>query len=111
VIEPIGDRILVAPEPEQETIRGGIVIPTTSQEKPQIGVILEMGPDVNKQPSIASSAEWSQQQAGAKKGQLVIGQRIIYGKFSGTEITVEGEPYLILRAEDVLAIVHPPAEQ
>lgn len=111
MIEPIGDRILIAPEPEQETIKGGIVIPSTVQEKPQIGVILEMGPEVNKQTPAATSAEWSQQQAGAKKGQLVIGQRILYGKYSGTEITVDGENFLILRADDVLAIIHPPAEQ
>lgn len=112
MIEPVGDRILVSPEAEADTVRGGIIIPSTTQEKPQIGTILELGADVNKKPGgISSSAEWSQQQAGLKKGELAVGQRVLYGKYSGTEITVDGTGYLILRADDVLAILHPPAEQ
>lgn len=97
-IEPVGDRILVKPEPEEETMKGGIVIPSTAQEKPQIGVILEMGPTVN-QTALATVAP-------GRTGQLEKGQRVLYGKYAGTEITVENEDFLILRGEDVLAILH-----
>lgn len=106
-IEPVGDRILIKPEPEEETVKGGIIIPTTAQEKPQIGLILEMGPMVGVKAQ-ASSLAAGVRGEGDDRQQLANGQRVLYGKFSGTEITVDSEAYLILRDVDILAILHSP---
>jgi chaperonin GroES len=91
-IKPLADRVLVQPM-EGETIKGGIIIPDTAKEKPQQGKIIAVGPgrvDDNGQ-RVAPEV---------KKGDTVL-----YGKYAGTEVTVGGTDYLILREGDILAIL------
>ena len=92
-IRPLEDRILVRPEDAQETTISGIVIPDTAKEKPQEGTILAVGPGKR-----------------SDSGELIPmdvkeGDRVVYSKYSGTEITLEGEDLLILSARDVLAVL------
>ena len=84
-LKPLGDRILVKPIPTEEKV-GGIYIPDTAQEKPQKGKVVAVGPG-NKENPIT----------------LKVGEEILYGKYSGTEIKYEGNEYLIMRESDVLA--------
>ena len=91
-IKPLADRVIVEPM-ESETMKGGIIIPDTAKEKPQQGKIVAVGPgrvDDNGQ-RVAPEV---------KKGDVVL-----YGKYAGTEVNVEGHDYLILREGDVLAIL------
>ena len=91
-IHPLEDRVVIAPADEAESMRGGLYIPDTAKEKPTQGEVIAVGP-----------GRW-------EKGERVpidvkVGDQVIYGKYSGTEVTVDGEQYLILRESDVLAIV------
>jgi chaperonin GroES len=91
-IKPLADRVIVQPM-EGETMKGGIIIPDTAKEKPQQGKIIAVGPgrvDDNGQ-RVAPEV---------KKGDTVL-----YGKYAGTEVTVQGADYLILREGDILAIL------
>jgi chaperonin GroES len=91
-IKPLADRVIVAPM-EKETMKGGIIIPDTAKEKPQQGKIVAVGPG-----SVSDSGERVKPEV--KKGDVVL-----YGKYSGTEVNVDGADYLILRESDVLAIL------
>jgi chaperonin GroES len=91
-IKPLADRVIVAPM-EQETMKGGIIIPDTAKEKPQQGKIVAAGPG-------AASDSGERVAPEVKKGDIVL-----YGKYSGTEVSVDGNDYLILRESDVLAIL------
>jgi chaperonin GroES len=91
-IKPLADRVLVEPL-EGETMKGGIIIPDTAKEKPQQGKIVAVGPGRTSDDGKRIPPE-------VKKGDTVL-----YGKYSGTEVTVEGKDYLILRESDVLAIL------
>jgi chaperonin GroES len=91
-IKPLADRIIVQPM-EQETMKGGIIIPDTAKEKPQQGKIVAVGPGRVDDNGNRVAPE-------VKKGDVVL-----YGKYAGTEVTVEGNEYLILREADVLAIL------
>ncbi|MCP4291820.1 MAG: co-chaperone GroES [bacterium] len=91
-IKPLADRVIVAPM-EQETMKGGIIIPDTAKEKPQQGKIVAAGPGVVRENGDRVALEVS------------VGDTVMYGKYSGTEVSVEGEDYLILRESDVLAIL------
>ena len=89
-IRPLHDRILIKRIAEQETVRGGIIIPDTAKEKPQEGEVIAVG---------AGKIE---------KGQRVpmdvkVGDRVLFGKYSGTDIKIEDVEYLILREEEILA--------
>ena len=92
-IRPLHDRILVRRLEEQETVRGGIIIPDTAKEKPQEGKVVAVG--------------------GGKVGDdgkripldVKAGDKILFGKYSGSEVKIEDDEYLILREEDVLAIL------
>ncbi|MGH2747234.1 MAG: co-chaperone GroES [Actinomycetota bacterium] len=93
-IKPLEDRILVRPEEGEETTASGIVIPDTAKEKPQEGTVLAVGPGKRSDNT----------------GDLIPmdvneGDRVIYSKYGGTEIKLEGEELLILSARDVLAIL------
>ena len=92
-VQPLGDRVLVKPLEAKETTKGGIVIPDTAKEKPQEGEIVAVGEGRKTDDGkvIALSV---------KKG-----DKVLYGKYSGTEINVEGEEHLIIKEEDILAIV------
>ena len=92
-ITPLADRVVVKPLDETEEMRGGLYIPDTAKEKPQQGEVIAVGPgrlsDEGKRLEPDVSA----------------GDKILYGKYSGTEVNVGGEDYLILRESDILAIV------
>ena len=92
-IRPLHDRILVKRVEEQETVRGGIIIPDTAKEKPQEGKVVAVGSgkvgDDGKRIALDVKA----------------GDRILFGKYSGSEVKIEDDEYLILREEDVLAIL------
>jgi chaperonin GroES len=91
-LEPLDDRIVVKPGEEEETTVSGIVIPDTAKEKPQEGEVVAVGPgrfeDGTRVPM-----------------DVKVGDRVLYSKYGGTEVKVEGEEYLVLSARDVLAIV------
>jgi chaperonin GroES len=91
-LEPLEDRIVVKPGEEEETTVSGIVIPDTAKEKPQEGEVVAVGP--------------GRFDEGARVPMDVkVGDKVIYSKYGGTEVKVEGDEYLILSARDVLAIV------
>jgi len=91
-IKPLADRVIVAPM-EQETVKGGIIIPDTAKEKPQQGKIVAVGPGTVSDNGDRVAPEVSN------------GDIVLYGKYSGTEVNVDGNDYLILRESDVLAIL------
>jgi chaperonin GroES len=92
-IRPLEDRILVRPEEGEETTVSGIVIPDTAKEKPQEGTVLAVGPGKRSDSGELIPVDVSE------------GDRVIYSKYGGTEIKIEGEDLLILSARDVLAIL------
>jgi chaperonin GroES len=91
--KPLGDRILVQRTEADEEIRGGLVIPDTAKEKPQEGKVIAVGDG-----KTLDSGEKVQMAVKA-------GYQVLFGKYSGTEVTIDGEEYLILREDDVLGIV------
>ena len=92
-VEPLADRVVVLPLEEEEQMRGGLYIPDTAKEKPQSGKIVAVGPGKLSEEGVRI------------KPDVEVGQTVLYGKYSGTEVTVEGEDYLILRESDILAIL------
>lgn len=92
-LKPLHDRIVVEAAAKEEKTAGGIILPDTAQEKPQRGTVLAVGPGKRLDSGQLAPVD-------VKKGETVL-----YGKYSGTEVTVEGTDYIILRAEDVLAVV------
>lgn len=91
-IKPLADRVLVRPDAAEETTSFGIIIPDTAKEKPQRGTVVAAGPGkVENGTKVDMSV---------KKGDT-----ILYGKYSGTEITLDGEEYLIMRESDILGIL------
>jgi len=92
-IKPLSDRILVLRIEDAETKKGGIIIPDTAKEKPMQGEVMEVG--TGRQTEEGKIIPMT-----VKKG-----NKILYGKYSGTEISIDGEEYLIMRESDVLAIV------
>jgi chaperonin GroES len=92
-VRPLADRILVRRVEEQETVRGGIIIPDTAKEKPQEGEVVAVGPG-------RLTEEGKRIAMDVKKG-----DRILIGKYSGTEVKIDGTEYVILREEDVLGVL------
>ena len=91
-IRPLNDRIIVKRLAEEEKTKGGIIIPDNAKEKPQEGEVVAVGNGKVLQNGTKVSPE-------VKKG-----DRILFGKYSGTEIKVDGEEYLMMREEDILAV-------
>jgi chaperonin GroES len=91
-ITPLGDRLLVKRIEEEEVQKGGIIIPDTAKEKPQQGEVVSVGKG---------------RMEDGKRIPLEVekGHKILFGKYSGTEVTLNGEEYLIMREEDVLGII------
>lgn len=87
-IKPLADRVLIAPAPAEEKTVAGIIIPDTAKEKPLKGKVVATGDGTKDEKMV-----------------LKAGDEVLYGKYSGTEIEVEGEKYLIMRQSDVLAIL------
>ena len=92
-VEPLADRVVVLPLEDEEQMRGGLYIPDTAKEKPQSGKIVAVGPGKLSEEGVRI------------KPDVEVGQTVLYGKYSGTEVTVDGEDYLILRESDILAIL------
>jgi chaperonin GroES len=90
---PLHDRILVRRVEEAETIRGGIIIPDTAKEKPQEGEVIAVGKGKSNDEGKVFPLD------------VKAGDRILFGKYSGTEIKIDGEEYLIMREEEVLGIL------
>jgi chaperonin GroES len=87
-IKPLSDRVLVQPAAAEEKTAGGIFIPDTAKEKPQRGTVVAVGPGTKDDPTT-----------------LKVGDVVLYGKYSGTEIQVDGKDLLIMRESDVLATI------
>ena len=87
-IRPLVDRVLIEPAPAEETTASGIIIPDTAQEKPQRGKVVAVGPGKPDEPTTVK-----------------VGDAVLYGKYSGTDLQVEGKDYMIMRESDILAIV------
>ena len=92
-IKPLADRVVVKPIEEMEVKKGGIIIPDTAKEKPMQGEIVEVGPG-------RTSDEGNRMPMEVKKG-----DRILYGKYSGTEVSIGDEEYLIMRESDIFAVI------
>ena len=92
-VKPLADRVVVKALEEAETMRGGLYIPDTAKEKPQQGEVVAVGPGKLSDEGKRIEME------------LKVGDKVLYGKYSGTEVTVDNEQYLILREGDVLAVV------
>jgi chaperonin GroES len=91
-VSPLADRVVVKALEETESMRGGLYIPDTAKEKPQQGEIVAVGPGrFEKDKRVPMEVK--------------VGDKVLYGKYSGTEVTIEGDQYLILRESDVLAII------
>jgi chaperonin GroES len=91
-VSPLADRVMVKPLEEAEQMRGGLYIPDTAKEKPQQGEILAVGPGRYEEGKRIPP-------------DVKVGDKVLYGKYSGTEVTVDGDQVLILRESDVLAII------
>ncbi len=92
-VRPLGDRVLVKPLEAKEKSKGGIVLPDTAKEKPQEGRVIAVGKGKVSEEGKTTPLE-------VKKG-----DKILYGKYSGTEITIDDEEHMILREDDILAII------
>lgn len=93
-IKPLADRVLVKPIEQQEVKKGSIIIPDTAKEKPQEGEIVAVGTGRISEKGEKIDLE------------VKIGDKILYGKYSGTEVKVTDEDYLIMRESDILAIIN-----
>jgi chaperonin GroES len=92
-VKPLADRVVVKPLEESEQMRGGLYIPDTAKEKPQQGEVVAVGNGKVGDDGKRIDME------------LKVGDKVLYGKYSGTEVTISDEQYLILRESDVLAVV------
>ena len=92
-IRPLGDRIVVEPLEAEEKTKGGIILPDTAKEKPQEGKVVAVGKGKVGEDGKVVSME------------VKVGDKVLYGKYSGTEITIDDKEYIILKEEDILAVV------
>ena len=90
---PLHDRVLVKRIEQEDTTRGGIIIPDTAKEKPMQGEVIAIGPGAKNENGSITPLD-------VKKG-----DRVLYGKFAGTEINIDGEDYLVLRESDIMGIL------
>ena len=92
-LKPLGDRIVVKPIEQDEITAGGIMLPDTAKEKPQEGEILAVGPGTRNDAGVRVELD------------VAVGDIVLYAKYAGTEIKLEGEKVLVLRESDILAVV------
>lgn len=92
-LKPLADRVIVKPKEADEVTKGGIILPDTAKEKPVEGKIVAAGPGKTSDDGKLVKME------------VKVGDVVLYGKYSGSEITIEGEEYLIMRESDIFAIV------
>jgi len=87
-MKPLADRVIIKPQAAEEKTASGIIIPDSAKEKPQKGTVVAVGPGTKDD-----------------KMEVKVGDVVLYGKYSGNEITVDGDDYLIMKQSDILAIV------
>lgn len=87
-VKPLSDRVLILPDPAEEKTAGGLIIPDTAKEKPLAGKVVAAGPGTSE-----------------VKMEVAVGDRVLYGKYAGQELQIEGETYLIMKQNDILAII------
>lgn len=87
-VQPLHDRVIVKPATAEQKTAGGIIIPDTAKEKPQKGQVVAVGKGKKDEPMLVK-----------------VGDQVLYGKYSGTELQFEGQDYLIMRESDILAII------
>ena len=92
-IKPLSDRVVVKAEAAEEKTASGIIIPDTAKEKPQMGTVVAIGPG-----SVSDSGA-------SIKMTVKVGDKVLYGKYSGTEVSIENEDYLIMKENDIFAII------
>jgi chaperonin GroES len=92
-IRPLHDRVIVLRIPEEEMTKGGIIIPDTAKEKPQEGKVIAVGPGKVLDSGIKVSMD------------VKVGDKVLFGKYSGTEIKIDGEEHLMMREDDILGVV------
>lgn len=92
MLKPVGDKVIVKPKAEEEKTSGGIILPDTAKEKPQEGTVIAVGPG-----SVLENGE-------RRPMSVKEGDNVIYSKYGGTEVTVEGEEYIILDEDSIYAI-------
>ncbi|MEQ8331059.1 MAG: co-chaperone GroES [Longimicrobiales bacterium] len=92
-IQPLADRVVVKALEDAEQMRGGLYIPDTAKEKPSQGEVVAVGPGKVSDDGTRLDMD------------VKVGDRVLYGKYSGTDVTLDGEEYLILRESDVLAVI------
>jgi chaperonin GroES len=92
-MKPLADRVIIKPSPAEEKTRGGIILPDTAKEKPVIGEVVAVGPGKRSDDGKLVAMD------------VKAGDKVLYGKYSGTEVTVDGQEYLIMRESDLFAIV------
>jgi chaperonin GroES len=91
-VQPLADRVVIRPLDETQEMRGGLYIPDTAKEKPQQGEVIAVGPGrVEKGERVPM--------------ELQVGAKVLYGKYSGTEVTIDDDQYLIVKESDVLAVI------
>ena len=87
-VKPLADRVLIEPDPAEEKTAGGLYIPDTAKEKPLAGKVIAVGPGTSD-----------------VKMEVKVGDQVLYGKYAGTEITIDGKDLLIMKQGDILAII------
>jgi len=93
-VKPLGDRVLVEPQGERETRKGGVIIPDSAKEKPTEGVVRALG--TGKKDENGKSIDF----------EVKVGDRVLVSKYGGTEIKIDGKEYKLLNSDDILAIVN-----
>ena len=86
-VKPLSDRVLIQPNPAEEKTAGGLIIPDTAKEKPLAGKVIAVGPGTSE-----------------VKMEVKVGDEVLYGKYAGQEISIDGTDYLIMKQNDILAI-------
>lgn len=92
-LKPLADRVVIKPSVAEEKTKGGIIVPDTAKEKPVWGEVIAVGPGRVSDDGKNIPME------------VKVGDKVLYGKYSGTEVTVEGEEYLIMRESDIFALM------
>ncbi len=92
-LKPLADRVVIKPMEAEETTKGGIILPDTAKEKPIEGTVVAVGPG-----KVSDDGK-------SVKMEVKEGDKVLYGKYSGTEVTIDGQDYLIMRESDIFAIV------
>jgi len=92
-IKPLADRVVIKPSPAEEKTKGGIILPDTAKEKPVVGEVVAAGPGRKGDDGKLIAPD------------VKVGDKVLYGKYSGTEVTLDGQEYLIMRESDIFAVV------